>query len=390
MQRLPRLLAVSLLSLALLPVAARAADPAPDLPSAPDDAFYTTGVPDGAAPGALIRVEELFAPGDFRLWAILYRSTGPDGAPTAVSGLVLAPSEPAAGPRPVIAVNHGTTGLGDACSPSRVTAQRLELAVAGQALARQGWVVVATDYAGLGTPGMHAYLDGPSAGHAVLDAIRAAQALPDAAAGDAVVLAGISQGGHATLWAARMAAEAAPELNVLGAIAAAPAGDLAEVARWVFSPDAGRPSWRNDLLIARAWSEIYDFPIEEVLTPEALPLAARLDEECGVYPDAFPLRPGVAELPALADALERNTPLGIPIAAPILYLQGDADEQIPVVAARTTVERLCADGSVVDYRELPGVDHVGALYDAARIDAAIAWAAARFAGEPAADTCPGR
>ena len=41
----------------------------------------------------------------------------------------------------------------------------------------QGYAIVATDYVGLGTPGIHAYLDGPSAAHSVIDMVRAARAV---------------------------------------------------------------------------------------------------------------------------------------------------------------------------------------------------------------------
>lgn len=42
-----------------------------------------------------------------------------------------------------------------------------------------GWVIVATDYPGLGTSGGHAYLVGEDAARAVLDSVRAVLALAD-------------------------------------------------------------------------------------------------------------------------------------------------------------------------------------------------------------------
>jgi hypothetical protein len=47
----------------------------------------------------------------------------------------------------------------------------------------RGYVVAATDYPGLGTPEVHPYLVGTSEAHAVLDSVRAARAIPEAAAG---------------------------------------------------------------------------------------------------------------------------------------------------------------------------------------------------------------
>ena len=47
-----------------------------------------------------------------------------------------------------------------------------------------GYVVAATDYEGLGTPGLHPFLVGESEGRSVLDAARAAHGLKAAAAGE--------------------------------------------------------------------------------------------------------------------------------------------------------------------------------------------------------------
>jgi acetyl esterase/lipase len=94
-------------------------------------------------------------------------------------------------------------------------------------LFRQGYVVAATDYQGLGTPGTARTLIGLSAGRAVLDLARAARGLDAAGAGGRVVLAGHSEGGHAALWAAELARAYAPELQILGVAAAAPGAELA-------------------------------------------------------------------------------------------------------------------------------------------------------------------
>ena len=63
-----------------------------------------------------------------------------------------------------------------------------------------GYVVVATDYEGLGVPGVHPYLVGISEAHAVLDSVRAARELPAAQATHRFAVWGHSQGGHAALF----------------------------------------------------------------------------------------------------------------------------------------------------------------------------------------------
>lgn len=77
-------------------------------------------------------------------------------------------------------------------------------------------VVVAADYPGLGTPGMHPYLIGESEGRAVLDSVRAARDLPDAGASNRFAVWGHSQGGHASLYTGELAASYAPDLRLVG------------------------------------------------------------------------------------------------------------------------------------------------------------------------------
>ncbi len=188
------------------------------VPERPPEEFYA--VPDPlppGPPGALIRavpIAGLSVLPDSRAWAILYHSRDFDGRDVAVSGVVVAP--PGAAPpggRPVVVWGHGSTGLADRCAPSRGGVMGAFGRWLG-GLLQQGVVVAETDYQGLGTPGLARFAIGLAAGHAVLDAARAARQLDDAGAGDRVVLHGHSEGGHAVLWAAELAAAYAPELQV--------------------------------------------------------------------------------------------------------------------------------------------------------------------------------
>ena len=75
----------------------------------------------------------------------------------------------------------------------------------------QGYIVAATDYQGLGGPGPHPYLVGPSAAHSVLDVVRAATEVTKASANTRFAVWGGWQRGHATLWTAQLAASYAPK-----------------------------------------------------------------------------------------------------------------------------------------------------------------------------------
>lgn len=78
--------------------------------------------------------------------------------------------------------------------------------------------MVAADYAGLGTPGEHPYLNGKVEAHNVVDAVKAAtRQYPELSNKWAVV--GQSQGGGAAVFTARYATEfGGPELDYRGAV----------------------------------------------------------------------------------------------------------------------------------------------------------------------------
>ncbi len=177
------------------------------MPAAPTGDFYA--IPDplpAGPPGAPIWAERVAAPPGALAWRILYHSRTIHDEDIAVSGLVVAPeAAPPEGGFPVIAYAHGTTGLADPCAPSKAAQPLVTDDDAAGDLPlppfwEEGYVVVATDYEGLGTPGRHPYIVGGSEGRGILDSIRAARALPDAHAGDQAVVVGISQGGHAALF----------------------------------------------------------------------------------------------------------------------------------------------------------------------------------------------
>src|SRR6185436_18936701 len=137
--------------------------------AAPSPGFYAD--PTNLAklkPGALIRSERetTFLPTlshASTAYRVLYRSTGELGGPVAVGGMVFVPQGRAPrGGWPIVAWNHGTSGVGDQCNPSRWP----DLYDGGQwdlyldqvdNLLAEGYVVSATDYEGLGTSGLHTY-----------------------------------------------------------------------------------------------------------------------------------------------------------------------------------------------------------------------------------------
>ena len=85
------------------------------------DAFYDPPSDMPHQPGALLRSEPLkdvILPAGIRGWRILYATTVDDSTPATAVATVFAPTDPPAGPRPVIAWEHATTGLLQKCMPS--------------------------------------------------------------------------------------------------------------------------------------------------------------------------------------------------------------------------------------------------------------------------------
>lgn len=75
---------------------------------------------------------------------------------------------------PVVVWTHGTVGVGDACAPSNNSIND-NFAVLANSLLKAGYVVIAPDYEGLGTPGIHPYLNLKSEANSVIYAVHAAQ-----------------------------------------------------------------------------------------------------------------------------------------------------------------------------------------------------------------------
>ncbi|MGE3618885.1 MAG: alpha/beta fold hydrolase [Acidimicrobiia bacterium] len=343
-------------------------------------------------PGDPIAVQEVEIPGleDATVRRVLYHSESVQGDDVVVSGLIAYPDGPVPPEgRAVLSWAHGTTGLADACAPS-VTLPAGELGLAAPFLER-GMVVTATDYEGMGTPGRHPYMVGESEGRGVLDVVRAARRLGDeVGASERVVVWGHSQGGHAALFANQVAADWAPELDLVGTVAGAPPSQLPLIA------DALRDSpFRFYLaLVAAGWGEAYpDADPADLLTAEGMARLDVVDRECGraladdfsdlAYEELIAAHPGDVE--PWAGLLDANDPGHEPGSSPVLIVHGEADEQIPVVSSQLLLERMCTTGQVVERRTYPGQDHAGVIGPS--MADVLAWIDARLAGDAPATSC---
>ncbi|WP_417629270.1 alpha/beta fold hydrolase [Nocardia lasii] len=194
------------------------------------------GVAQAAAPGGVIAVERADGfRGMGETQIIEYWTRGVGGATQPASGALFLPVGPApAGGWPVVAWDHGTTGLASGCGGMSTEAGPAWPLTQVQFLHRmvdRGFAVVATDYLGLGRfdTGPHPYLGLDTEATATIDLLRAARSVRSDLS-PTWVAAGMSQGGQAALGTGHRQASYAPELDFRGTIAIDPESDVEKVA----------------------------------------------------------------------------------------------------------------------------------------------------------------
>src|SRR3984893_9468998 len=310
-------------------------------------------------PGTLVRQEGIDgAPLDATTYRVLYRSTGLDDKPILVSGVVIVPQgDPPPGGRPIVAWAHPTSGIVPRCAPS--LAIFLFQQIQGlRSFVRDGYVVAATDYPGLGTEGPHPYLVGTSEARAVIDSVRVAGSLPGAGGGKKFVAWGHSQGGHAALFTGIIAKTYAPELDLLGVAAAAPATDLTTL----MNEDIDSVGGKNiTAMTLWSWQRVFDANMNKVVDPRAVPAIDRLAEECIEGP--FDLRrrqlteqpleqyfltvKHPSDIEPWHTLLAENSPGALPPEIPVFLAQGTDDDIIHPKVTQDYAASLCSAGSKV-------------------------------------------
>lgn len=295
-----------------------------------------------------------------------------------VGGVVAEPEVPweGEGPRPTVVVAPGTVGQGDQCAPSVNHADERgggQLRQVGPLL-EQGFRVVVSDYIGLGTPGVHTYVNRVEQGRTLLDAARAGLAIDGLPADSPIAFWGYSQGGGATASAAEMAESYAPELNIVVTFAGAPPADLSEVLRRIDG---------NTIMGAIGYAvngfmetdpEVRPL-LDEIASPYGKKVLAGLEGDCiadsalrvgghrtnSWTVDGRSLSDHFEEHPEIRAVLERNRIGTMKPNAPVLVLNGRNDDVIPHGQAERLARDWCALGADVTFvtadipRILPGV-----------------------------------
>lgn len=347
--------------------------------------------------GQLIAADPVVdTPGGMQAWRVRYWSLDASNRPQQLTGMVVAPREAIPRqPRSVIAWTHGTSGVAANCAPSQSpnfwTATPALVAVAS------GNVVVAPDYPGLGSNGVHPYLVGVPTARSTLDAVRAARQIPGAAAGGRFAVWGESQGGHAALWTGQVARRYAPDLDLVGVAAAAPPTDL--IANLRSGKD---PSVRAFLtaFTAYSWSRYYGAPLRSLGNRQTQGIITRLAQNNCISLDTKPKLGTVLGVLVLRRDL-RNVDLGTiqpwarhsrsnsasaaAIATPLLIAQNPADVIVDPATTRRFARQACALNKRVRWIDIAGKGHETSAKDSATVT--LEWIANRFAGKPARSDC---
>ena len=360
--------------------------------------FYTPPSPLEGAAGDLLRAESLGVDVDgAESLRILYLTELDNGDLAAASGMAFIPTAPAtSGPRPIVAWTHGTVGEGDACAPSRQTDQTSQLTQFLPGMIQLGWALVATDYTGLGTPGVQAYLLKDQEVRDTVNSVRALQQIPQANVGSRYTVFGHSQGGHTALWTGHLSKKFAPELELLGVAAAAPAAELTQIlgkqwdtaVSWVIGAEVMRswplhyPNLPTNKIVTRSGQKNYDRLAQECIKDAALEAEIRSNAFNEQFFSSNP-----SENPAWAAALNEQTPPPFPTDMPLLLIQGTADKVVLPQPNAYLQKTWCEAGSKISALWLGGVGHIPAAENAG--PTAVTWLQEIFDGTTPRSSCGG-
>lgn len=309
-------------------------------------------------------------------YRVLYSTVNQHDQPAVSTGAVFLPPGPAPeGGFPVIAWAHGTVGLGDDCTPSALPRTPRDDEYLSHWL-DEGYAVVASDYAGLGTPGLMSYLNSVTTAHGVVDSVIAAHdmGLP---LSPKWAIVGQSQGGGAAISSARWATEfsAGSGLDYRGVVATGTPANIDRLVETVGPelelPELGPIANAYTAYIVAALREARpDLDINRVLSPAGLDAANRAETVCTLAlseelahltPAAFFTAP-LNSIPGMADALYEF--MGTPATGfdrPIFLGVGLLDRDVPPQSTLTFYDELVANNQNVTLRIYPEEDHSGTV-----------------------------
>ncbi|WP_067886507.1 lipase family protein [Nocardia vaccinii] len=370
---------------------------------APDvDPFYSAPADLAAHPaGAVLGIRPIGVfglPLPVSAWQLRYRTTDSVNRPMLDVATVVVPTTSwDRGPRPLLSYQVPEDSLGTRCAPSYalsgghdpgVVNTLLDVPFMTAALLR-GWGLVISDYEGP----YSRFMDGPGAGRAVLDGVRAAlNFAPGGLRATSPVGAwGYSGGAFATLWAAQLRASYAPQVRFAGiSTGGVPAG-IPAIARRV---DGGIQAGLALLIVMALARNHPESGLPGMLNDRGRGLLAANATACGselvpryvnAHVDDFSAAPELLASKEFRSVAAANELGGNPPDAPLYTYHSNSDDVIPVAGFDSLVERYCATGATLTAIHSPFPTHNGAAVGEAL--GGMNFLADRFAGRPVTPGC---
>ncbi|MFX9850058.1 alpha/beta fold hydrolase [Acinetobacter baumannii] len=325
---------------------------------------------------------------------LTYKMLGQSGQEVQAISLVFTPNTPPpVGGWPIVVWAHGTTGVADVCAPSKAALADSTKDLISKLLAA-GYVVVAPDYEGLGTPGIHPFLNVKSEAFSITDAVVAARnylSQRNLLTSKKWVTVGHSQGGHAALGAAQYASRA--QLDYKGTVAVAPASNLgsilvdgeAQVANAPIDIKIGTYAQLDTytaLVTAGIRNTQPSFDYGQVFTSQISSIAAQAENLCsgplygafyegmsnyakdhnGTLDGFTRTQPNFMAVPLVKTFLEKDSqPLQVKVTTPIIIYQGIADPTVPKLATDLLIANATAVGTKINNYVTGNWDHGTAM-----------------------------
>lgn len=325
---------------------------------------------------------------------LTYKMLGQSGQEVQATSLVFTPNTPPpVGGWPIVVWAHGTTGVADVCAPSKAALADSTKDLISKLLAA-GYVVVAPDYEGLGTPGIHPFLNVKSEAFSITDAVVAARnylSQRNLLTSKKWVTVGHSQGGHAALGAAQYASRA--QLDYKGTVAVAPASNLgsilvdgeAQVANAPIDIKIGTYAQLDTytaLVTAGIRNTQPSFDYGQVFTSQISSIAAQAENLCsgplygafyegmsnyakdhnGTLDGFTRTQPNFMAVPLVKTFLDKDSqPLQVKVTTPIIIYQGLADSTVPKLATDLLISNATTVGTKINTYVTGNWDHGTAM-----------------------------
>jgi pimeloyl-ACP methyl ester carboxylesterase len=369
-------------------------------------------------------------------WRIAYISSDVAERKTVVTGTIISPVGPMPqGGRPILAWAHGTTGSAQNCGPSQITDPTAPLneyfladgnswtdyGIANvEQFIKEGYVIVATDYQGLGGGGKHQYAVAGTNARDVINSARAASSMKEVGAGKKTIVYGWSQGGGATIAAAslldyqKLQGTAADNLKYLGFVGLAPDDQAImlqnpptdEVAATKMINEFTQANVPNVFLFSHyvmgLWGNQAAYPnlkLTDILTDEGAAFGDKLasnkcvhvmaDSFSYAYGDQYKslLKPSATNSLAWIKAFIDGSVKPVKSEAPVVIYWGTKDTAVPPIEHELYQKQMCAMGANVERIQLSG-EQTHFSTPGVSAPMYLEWVKDRIAGKLAPKGCP--